>query len=124
MTISTAVGLLSALLGSAAILLAAWSYLRTHRPQKGELLRMGVAVTVIMVSILGLAIFISNFTAIQINGQKNVPPIFAPYNSTPVSTSTPSSLPAAKPTQTSSPASEPTQTSSPVPAPTQTSSPA
>jgi hypothetical protein len=119
MTISTAVGLLSALLGSVAILLAAWGYLRAHRPPKGELLRMGVAVTVIMVSVLGLAIFISNFTAIQINGQKNVPlpPAFAPRYSTPSSTVTPSSSPTAKPTKISSsaPTSQPTQPSSPAP---------
>src|SRR5256885_6955688 len=105
MSISTAIGLLSALIGSAATLVAAWSYLRSHRPPKGELFRIVVSVTVIVVAILGIAVFISNFTSIQINGQKNVPvpPAFAPYHSTPTSTSIPVVSPTAKPTQVSSP---------------------
>ena len=128
MTISTAISLLSALIGSVATLAAAWRYLRSHHPPKGELLRTGVTVVIIMVGIFGIALLISNFTSIQINGQRDVPlpPIFAPHSTPSSSTPIPSSSPIAKPTTTSSPepASKPTQISTPNPTsqPTQSSS--
>src|ERR1051326_8077382 len=128
MTISTAVSLLSALIGSVATLLAAWGYLRTHRPHKGELLRIGGTITVIMVGIFGIALLISNFTSIEINGQKTVPvpPAFEHSFSTPAASPTPATVRNGKPTQvpssTSGTSSSPTPVPASTPLPTQSTS--
>src|SRR5947209_19717582 len=73
MTISSAIGLLAALIGSTATLLGAWAYFRSHHPPKREIFSAVLTITVIMVFILGLAVFISRATAIKINGKETLP---------------------------------------------------
>src|ERR1051326_171005 len=115
MTISTAVSLLSALIGSVATLLAAWGYLRTHRPHKGELLRIGGTITVIMVGFFGISLLISNFISIEMNGQKRVrvPPAFEHSFSARAPSPSPATVPSVKPTQV--PSSTSGTSSSPAP---------
>jgi hypothetical protein len=132
MPISSVIGLLAALIGATATLLGAWAYIRTQHPPKGELFRAGLAVTLIMAAIFGLAVLISRATSIKINGQENIPipGLPAPPGTTPapVSTATPTPVPtpSASPTSTptSTPTSVPSPVSSPPPTPTSISSPA
>ncbi len=113
LTISSALGLLAALIGTTATLLAAWGYLRKQRPSKKELSRVTLTIIIIMVAILGMAVFISRAT-ISVNGQQTipVPPISGPDFPTPVGI-TPTSIPT--PTSTPTPATSPTSSSSPTP---------
>src|SRR5438067_6392215 len=85
MTISSAIGLLAALIGSTATLLGAWAYFRSQHPPKRELFQVALVITVIMVCILGVAVFISRATAIKINGKETLPlpTVPAPGNSNP-----------------------------------------
>ena len=73
MTISSAVGLLAALIGSTATLLGAWAYFLSQHPPKRELFRVALVIIVIMVCILGVAVFIARATAIKINGKETLP---------------------------------------------------
>src|SRR6266542_5719972 len=111
MRISDVVGLFAALIGSTTTLLGAWAYIRSKHPPKGEMLRAALAITLIMMGILGFAAFISRATAININGHDTlpVPALSAPGKVTPVLA--PTSTPTLEPTSTPTPVS----TSTPVP---------
>jgi hypothetical protein len=115
MHVQDVVGLCAALIGSTATLVTAWSYLRTHRPPKGELLRVLVVITVVMASILGIAVFISRQTTITVNGQSILPlhGLPAPLKVTPI----PSLLPSVTPSPLPSPSPSPSVTPSPSPSP-------
>lgn len=137
MRISDVVGLFAALIGSTTTLLGAWAYIRSKHPPKGEMLRAALAITLIMMGILGFAAFISRATAININGHDTLPvpalsapgkvtPVLAPTSTptlaptststpTPVSTSEPASTPTPVSTSTPEPASTPVSTSTPAP---------
>jgi cytoskeletal protein RodZ len=134
MPISTVIGVLAALIGSTATLLAAWVYIRSKRPEKRELLRGLLAIIVIMAFILGLAVLISRVTRISINGQETIPvpglpaPASPPMPAstatlmpTPTSTKTPP--PTLAPTPTSGLTPTPTAGGTPTPPPTPTSAP-
>jgi hypothetical protein len=121
MPISTVLGLLAALIGSTATLLAAWVYIRSQRPPKQELFRTGLIVIIIMVSILGLAVLISRATSLSINGQEIVPVPGVPTSvstSIPVSTPIPGSTPTAGLTPTPTAGLTPTPTAGLTPTPT------
>src|SRR6266536_2740536 len=122
MRISDVVGLFAALIGSTTTLLGAWAYIRSKHPPKGEMLRAALAITLIMMAIVGSAAFISRATAININGHDTlpVPDLSAPGKVTPApaSTSTPTLAPTS--TSTSTPASTPTPISTPTPVPAST----
>ena len=124
MRISDVVGLFAALIGSTTTLLGAWAYIRSKHPPKGEMLRAALAITLIMMGILGFAAFISRATAININGHDTlpVPALSAPGKVTPVlaPTSTPTLAPTSTPVSTSTPepASTPTPVSTSTPVPT------
>jgi len=128
MTISSAVGLLAALIGSTATLLGAWAYFRSQHPPKRELFRVALVIIVIMVCILGVAVFIARATAIKINGTETLPVPTVPANpgnsnpgnsnpgqpavptsiSTPTPSLSPTQAPSSSPSPASSPASKPT----------------
>ncbi len=122
MTISAVIGLLAALIGSTATLLAAWAYIRSQHPPKGELLRTVLIIVIIMVSILGLSLLISRATRISINGLEGSP---VPGGSTaiPGSTSIPGSTPGLTPTPTPTSGVTPTPTSGVTPTPTSGATP-
>lgn len=121
MSINNVVGLFAALIGTTATLLGAWAYIRSQHTPKKEMLRAALAITVIMICILGCAVAISHATTITVNGHDTIPiPRFfglsTPGTSTPTLTSTPTSSPTSTPTLTPTP----TLTSTPIltPAPT------
>ena len=118
MSISSAIGLLAALIGSTATLLAAWAYLRSQHPPKQELFRVAVTITIIMVCILGLAVLISR-ASIKVNGQENLPlPLVpAPGSPAPGSPTPGSPTPSPTSTPTLTPSPSPTLTPSPLPSP-------
>src|SRR6266568_1778659 len=116
MTISAVIGLLAALIGSTATLLAAWAYIRSQHPPKGELLRTVLIIVIIMVSILGLSLLISRATHISINGLEGSP---VPGGST----SIPGSTPGLTPTPTPTSGVTPTPTSGVTPTPTSGATP-
>jgi hypothetical protein len=124
MTISSVIGLLAALIGSTATLLAAWTYIRSQHPPKGELFRATLAI-IIMSAIFGIAVGISRAT-IKINGQETIPvpglpaPTQAVPASTPTSTLTPTATPTPTPSPQPSPVSTPTLTPTPAVTPTPT----
>jgi hypothetical protein len=119
MTISSVIGLLAALIGSTATLLAAWTYIRSQHPPKGELLRATLAIIIIMSAIFGLAVVISR-ASIKINGQETipVPGLPAPPQSVPASTPTSTPTPTPTPTPTLVPSPQPSPVSTPTLAPT------
>ena len=125
LTISNVIGLLAALIGSTATLLTAWTYIRSHRPPKGELFRAILSIAIIMVGILAIAVFISRST-ITVNGQNTVPvpSLPAPGFGVPATT-TPTATPTLSPTPTltPSPSPSPTLTPSPTVAPSPTIAP-
>ena len=138
MTISSAVGLLAALIGSTATLLGAWAYFRSQHPPKRELFRVALTIIVIMACILGVAVFIARATAITINGKQTLPlptvpasgnpnptqPAGQPAGQPPVSsTVTPSPVPTSISTQTPSPSPTQAPSSSPSPASSPASKP-
>ena len=134
MPLSTAIGLLAGLIGSTATLLAAWVYIRSQHPPKGELFRTALIITIIMVTILGLAVLISHASRISINGLETTPVPGVPTSvstAIPVSTSIPGSTPTPTPTagqtptvgQTPTAGQTPTVGQTPTPAPTPTSHP-
>jgi hypothetical protein len=115
MTINNVVGLFAALIGSTATLLGAWAYIRSQHPPRGKMIRAALAITVIMIGILGTAVIISRATTITVNGQKTIP---VPYFLAPATTPTPSSTSLPTPTIVPSPTQQlPTPTI--VPSPTQ-----
>src|SRR5438874_329112 len=69
MRISDVIGLFAALIGSTAVLLAAWEYIHSKRPAKRELLGALLTIMIILACILGLAVAISQAT-IRINGHQ------------------------------------------------------
>jgi hypothetical protein len=104
MRINDVIGLFAALIGTTATLLGAWAYIRSKHPTKKDMLRAALAITVIMISILGFAVAISLATTIKVNGQETLPlPAFLVPAS---STTTPASTPTFSPTRSS--ASTPT----------------
>lgn len=145
MAIKDIVSLCAALIGSTATVLAAWSYIRTNHPPRGELLRALLIITITIACILGFAVFISRATTITVNGQDTIPvhvPGFsAPHQIAPTHTPTPtpspsptvspspspsvtpslsptvspSSSPSTVPSPTASPSSSPSVTPSPTP---------
>jgi hypothetical protein len=131
MPISTVIGMLAALIGSTATLLAAWGYVHSKRPKKREVLGAVLAISVIVTALVGLAVLISQFTTISVNGQQTIPvPGFPPPASpVPASTSTPVLAPtltptsALTPTPTSTFTASPTSPPSPTVAPTPTPAP-
>ena len=127
MTISSAVGLLAALIGSTATLLGAWAYFRSQHPPKRELFRVALVIIVIMVCILGVAVFIARATAIKINGTETLPVPTVPANPGQPA-GQPTGQPAAPSTVTPSPVptsiSTPTPSLSPTVAPSSSPSPA
>jgi hypothetical protein len=127
MPISTVIGMLAALIGTTATLLAAWGYLHSKRPAKREVLGALLAIIVIMTSLVGLAVLISRLTTISVNGQQTipVPGLPPPANSAPASTSTvpPTPTPTAALTPTASPTSFPSPTAPSVVTPTPAPSP-
>ena len=128
MTISSAVGLLAALIGSTATLLGAWAYFRSQHPPKRELFRVALVILVIMVCILGVAVFIARATAIKINGTETLPVPTVPANPGNSNPGQPAGQPAAPSTVTPSPVptsiSTPTPSLSPTLAPSSSPSPA
>ena len=92
MTINNVVGLFAALIGSTATLLGAWAYIRSQHPPRGKMIRAALAITVIMIGILGTAVIISRATTITVNG-KDTLPIPAFLAPAPTSTSTPTLTP-------------------------------
>ena len=123
MRISDVVGLFAALIGSTATLLAAWAYIRTKRPPKGEMFRATLAIVIIMACILGLAVLISRASKITINGQDTlpVPGLPAPGGTTPAPV--PTSTPTPTPSPTLVPSPSPTLVPSPSPSPSPVPSP-
>ena len=121
LTMSSALGLLAALIGTTATLLAAWGYLRNQHPTKKELFRVTLTIIIIMVAIFSMAVLISRAT-ISVNGQQTIPapPISGPDFPTPL-VITPTSTPT--PTLTPTPAPSPTPSSSPTPSLSPTVSP-
>jgi hypothetical protein len=119
MPISTVIGVLAALIGTTATLLAAWGYIHSKRPAKREILGALLAIIVIMTSLVGLAVLISRLTTISVNGQQTIPvPGFPPpTNPVPASTSTSTRTPTPTPTPTSSPSPTATPILTPTPAP-------
>ncbi len=113
MTISSAVGLLAALIGSTATLLGAWDYFRSQHPPKRELFRVALVIIVIMVCILGVAVFIARATAIKINGTETLPVPTVPANPGNSNPGQPAGQPVAPSTVTPSPV--PTSISTPTP---------
>ncbi len=128
MTISSAVGLLAALIGSTATLLGAWAYFRSQHPPKRELFRVALVIIVIMVCILGVAVFIARATAIKINGTETLPVPTVPANPGNSNPGQPAGQPVAPSTVTPSPVptsiSTPTPSLSPTLAPSSSPSPA
>jgi len=128
MTISSAVGLLAALIGSTATLLGAWAYFRSQHPPKRELFRVALVIIVIMVCILGVAVFIARATAIKINGTETLPVPTVPANPGNSNPGQPAGQPVAPSTVTPSPVptsiSTPTPSLSPTQAPSSSPSPA
>jgi hypothetical protein len=132
MTISNAIGLLAALIGSTATLLGAWAYLRAQRLPKRELFRVASTITAIMVCILGIAVFMSQATTIKIKGQETIPLPLVPTKvvptpdsprpaypiTSPTLTSTPKPAHTLTPTSTTLPTSALTPTVTPSPSPT------
>jgi hypothetical protein len=102
MTINNVVGLFAALIGSTATLLGAWAYIRSQHPPRGKMIRAALAITVIMIGILGAAVIISRATSITVNGQKTIP---VPYFLAPVTTPTPTPNSTSLPTPTVVPSS-------------------
>ncbi len=130
MRISDVIGLLGALIGSTATLVAAWAYIRSKNPPKGELLRAAFAITVILASILALAVIVSRATTIKINGQDTLPvpplsvPVFpAPGGTTPTRAPTPTLAPIPSPSPTLAPSPSPSPSPSSTLAPSPSSSP-
>jgi hypothetical protein len=120
MSINNVVGLFAALIGTTATLLGAWAYIRSQHTPKKEMFRAALAITVIMICILGCAVAISHATTITVNGQDTIPvPRFFGLSTPGTSTPTLSHTPTLTPTPTSSPTSTPTLT----PTPTLTSTP-
>jgi len=127
MRINDVVGLLAALIGSTATLLAAWAYIRSKRPPKGEMFGAALAIVIIMASILGLAVLISRASKITINGQDTLPVPGIPASggttpapgptSTPTPTPSPTLIPSPSPTVVPSPSPSPAASPSPVPSP-------
>lgn len=118
MRINDVIGLFAALVGSTTTLLGAWAYIRSKHPTKKEVLRASLAVTVIMITILGFAVAISHATTIKVNGQETIPvPAFLVPGLPASGTTTPAPIPASTPTL--SPISSPTST--PILSPTGTS---
>ena len=117
MTISSAVGLLAALIGSTATLLGAWAYFRSQHPPKRELFRVALVIIVIMVCILGVAVFIARATAIKINGTETLPVPTVPANPGNSNPGQPASQPAGQPVapSTVTPSPVPTSISTPTP---------
>ena len=128
MTISSAIGLLAALIGSTATLLGAWAYFRSQHPPKRELFRVALVIIVIMVCILGVAVFIARATAIKINGTETLPVPTVPANPGNSNPGQPAGQPVAPSTVTPSPVptsiSTPTPSLSPTLAPSSSPSPA
>ncbi|GAC1453582.1 MAG: hypothetical protein PVS3B3_23840 [Ktedonobacteraceae bacterium] len=130
MSISSVIGLIAALIGSTATLLTAWAYIRSQHPPKGEVFRATLAIIVIMIGILGFAVFVSRAT-ITINGQNTISapsfpaPGFIPptRGTTPTPTSTSLSTPTPTPTLTPSPTLSPSPSSSPTGGPLPSSTP-
>lgn len=131
MPISTVIGVLAALIGSTATLLAAWGYIHSKRPAKRELLGALLVIVAIMAGLVGLAVLISRITTISVNGQQTIPvPGFPPPanpvpGSTPTSTLTPTASPTSSPSPTATPILTPTPAPSPsaIPSPTPKPSP-
>ena len=117
MTISSAVGLLAALIGSTATLLGAWAYFRSQHPPKRELFRVALVIIVIMVCILGVAVFIARATAIKINGTETLPVPTVPANPGNSNPGQPAGQPAAPSAapSTVTPSPVPTSISTPTP---------
>jgi len=117
MTISSAVGLLAALIGSTATLLGAWAYFRSQHPPKRELFRVALVIIVIMVCILGVAVFIARATAIKINGTETLPVPTVPANPGNSNPGQPAGQPAGQPVapSTVTPSPVPTSISTPTP---------
>ncbi|GAC1389808.1 MAG: hypothetical protein NVS4B11_11900 [Ktedonobacteraceae bacterium] len=118
MSISSVIGLLAALIGSTATLLTAWAYIRSQHPPKGEVFRAVLAITVIMIGILGFAVFVSRAT-ITINGQNTIsaPSFPAPGFVAPTRGTTPTPTPTSLSTSTPTLAPSPTLSASPSPSP-------
>jgi hypothetical protein len=131
MPISTVIGVLAALIGSTATLLAAWGYIHSKRPAKREVLGALLVIVAIMAGLVGLAVLISRITTISVNGQQTIPvPGFPPPanpapGSTPTSTLTPTASPTSSPSPTATPILTPTPAPSPsaIPSPTPRPSP-
>jgi hypothetical protein len=123
MSISTVIGMLAALIGTTATLFAAWGYIHSKHPTKREVLGALLAVLVIMTSLVGLAVVVSRFTTISVNGQQTLPvPGFLPPDK-PVPASTPTLAGTPIPTPTPAPTPTPTPTGTPTPALSPTASP-
>src|SRR2546427_8266378 len=122
MRISDVIGLFAALIGSTAVLLAAWEYIHSKRPAKRELLGALLTIMIILACILGLAVAISQ-APIRINGQQTIPVPGFPPADTPVPASTPRSPPLSSPTSVATSTPLPTATSSPSPTSTPTALP-
>jgi hypothetical protein len=132
---SSAIGLLTAIIGLTTTMHASWKYLSSVERSKKE--RLG-AVAVVAVSIgvvIGVAAGISYATASTAVGQKTIPVPFVPTaaptanqaypqtdpTASPASTQTPTPTPQLSPTSASTPTSTSTPTAAPEPTVTPTS---
>jgi len=126
MRINDVISLFAALIGTTATLLGAWAYIRSKHPTKKEVFRASLAITIIMITILGFAVAISHATTIKVNGQEPIPvPAFLAPGLPASGTTTPAPVPASTPTfsPTHSSASTPTLSSTPSSESTSTLSP-
>lgn len=132
MSFSTAIILVGSIIGTTATVLGAWFYIRSKHPPKGEVIRAGITVFIIITGLVGIATFISFSTTIIINGQKNIPLPLSPTPRLPLSPTPGLSVPAITnptaaltptPTLTAVPRRGPTPTPAPIPTATLTSTP-
>ncbi len=127
MNFSSAIGLLTAIIGLTTTMHACWKYLSSSERSKKE--RLG-AVAVVAVSIgvvIGVAAGISYATAATPVGQKTIPvpfvPTAAPTANPDYPQTVPTASPASTPTPQFSPTSAPTSTPTTAPEPTVTPTP-
>jgi cytoskeletal protein RodZ len=123
MPISTVIGMLAAIIGTTATLLAAWGYIHSKRPAKREVLGALLVIILIMTGLLSVAVMISRLTTISVNGQQTIPVPGFPPPGKPVPASTSTSTRTPTPTLTPTPTSSPSPTATPILTPTPVPSP-
>jgi hypothetical protein len=115
---SSAIGLLTAIIGLTTTMHACWKYLSSSERSKKERLRAVAVVAVSIGVVIGVAAGISYATAATPVGQKAIPVPFVPTAAPTANPDYPQTVPTASPASTSTPTPQFSPTSTPTSTPT------